>query len=119
MMDLCLHDKDLKLQNNDLVLCDTDIDALAQAIKIRLKTFFGEWFLDASLGVPYLTQICGQKRSPAFMRNLILPQIESLSAIKTVSSFSIEVDSERTAKIKFSAVLFNQQSITFSEAVEI
>jgi hypothetical protein len=119
MMDFCLHNQDLKHENSDLVLCDNDTEAIAQAITIRLKTMSGEWFLDQSLGIPYLTEILGRKRSTPFLRTLILSQIESLPDIRAVKDFSIEVDAERTAHIKFSAVLSDLRTINFSEAVEL
>lgn len=119
MMDFWLQDNDLKSENGDLFLCPTDTDALVQAIKIRLKTLAGEWFLDTGAGVPYLTEVFGYKQSVAFMRSVILPQIESLAEVKSVNDFSLEVDSARTARIKFMATLTDQRNIHFTESVEI
>lgn len=113
-MDIRLQDRDIKLHNGDLVLCDDDTEAIAQAIKIRLKTLSSEWFLDTSVGVPYLTEI-----NVAFLRNLFLPQIESLADIKAVKDFNVEVDTERQAHIKFSVVLTDLRTINISETAEV
>ena len=119
MMDLRLQDRDIEFHNGDLVLCDDDTEAIAQALSIRLKTLKGEWFLDTSLGVPYLTEILGHKHNIAFLRNLFLPQIESLADIKAVKDFNVEVDTERKAHIKFSVVLTDLRIINVSEKAEV
>lgn len=53
---------DIRLGDNshDLVIVDGDLQLVAdvaQAIKIRLLTVRGEWFLDNELGVPYFEEI--------------------------------------------------------------
>lgn len=44
--------RDLDLSTGDLVII-TDLDALAQNLRVRLQMVKGEWFLDQRLGVPY------------------------------------------------------------------
>jgi len=43
---------DLTVNNSDLVLV-TGIDRVVQAIRIKLKFFYGEWFLDTTYGIKY------------------------------------------------------------------
>jgi len=69
-VDLKLDDQgDLAIENGDLVLL-TGADAIRQHLKIRLRTFKGEWFLDQRLGVPYFDKI--------LVKNPSLPQVTSL-----------------------------------------
>src|ERR1700692_1597038 len=95
MMDLFLrHNEvgvlDLDMSSGDIALCPTEYYCIAQTITIRLKTLSGEWFMDTSVGIPYLTEIFGQKRSPLFIRQAILPHIEAIPGVKQVTDFKIE-----------------------------
>lgn len=44
---------DLYLTDGQITLTPDTKTAVAQHIAIRLRTFFGEWFLDTAQGVPY------------------------------------------------------------------
>jgi len=118
-MDLCLKDQDLVIINGDFALCADDRAALAQAISIRLKTLSGEWFVDTSIGIPYLSEIFGQKRSPLFIRQAILPHIEAISGVKEVTDFKVEEDADRVIMVTFSVILNDGSNIKFKESVGI
>ena len=53
----------LDARTHDIVLVDGDMlfidnaERVAQQIKIQLLTFYGEWYLDTTWGVPYLEYI--------------------------------------------------------------
>jgi len=47
---------DLILQDRDLLMV-SDAEQVAQHVTIRLRFFYSEWFLDNSLGVPWLEEI--------------------------------------------------------------
>lgn len=64
--------RDLLLdRQNDLVLEDGDfqfskgIAGVIQECRVRLQMFQGEWFLNLDAGIPYWTEIMGQKPSIA------------------------------------------------------
>lgn len=118
-MDFCLRDQDLAIVNGDLFMCQTDREALAQMISIRLKTLSGEWFMDTSVGIPYLSEIFGQKRSPLFIRQVILPHIEAIPGVKQVTDFNVEEKADRKILISFTAILDDGSSIKFSESVGV
>jgi hypothetical protein len=118
-MDLKLTNNDLNIANGDLAICDNNKEALAQAIKIRLKTLKGEWFLDSNLGMPYLTEIFARKVSNNYVRHLIISEIENIPSIKSVNNFSMELTKERQAIIKFNVILNDQNFILFSENIVI
>jgi len=120
MMDFALHKSDLQINNGDLVLCQDDSHAMAQAIAIHLNTFAGEWFLDTDVGVPYLTQILGKKRNQRFLRQLIKSQIESLGGVRELSEFNFSHnDDERRISIKFTAHLTDRSTITINETIGV
>ena len=117
-MDFALHKKDLEISNGDLQLCATDSDAIAQLISIRLKTLAGEWFMDTSIGIPYLTEILGKKRNDRFLRHVILGQIETIPGVAQITDFKVQEESLRTLTISFNVILNNQSIIPINEAVE-
>lgn len=47
---------DIDLTTGDLVLLDGP-DAIAQHLRIRLRFFLGEWYLDQRVGMPYFQTI--------------------------------------------------------------
>ena len=55
MADLKLNEDtgDLEITNNDLSLT-YGVDSRRQHLEIRLRTFLSEWFLDTTVGVPYV-----------------------------------------------------------------
>lgn len=116
-MDIRLKDQDLAIVNGDLAMCSTNRDALAQLITVRLKTLKGEWFMDTSLGIPYLSEIFGQKRSLMFIRQSILPHIEAIAGIKKIENFKIKEEANRTILMSFTVILDDGSPIKFNESV--
>jgi hypothetical protein len=60
---------DLRLKNGHLVELEGH-EAIAQKIRIRLRFFKGEWYLDKRQGIPYWTRV--------LVKNPDLPGIESM-----------------------------------------
>lgn len=60
---------DLAVETGDFVLI-SDSDETVQSVRIRLRFYLGEWFLDNRLGVPFYEQV--------FVKNPDLTQVEGL-----------------------------------------
>jgi hypothetical protein len=77
---------DLDIQDGQLYLA-TGLAAIAQRLKIKMRFFLGEWFLNALSGMPILQKILVKNPSRAnilaLYRNVILgdPAIASLTAL--------------------------------------
>lgn len=74
-------------------------EAVAQAVMTRLKLFQGEWFIDTSTGVPYMTKILGFGNIPTYdliIKNTIL---ETLGVNGIMDYFSY-IDSNRNLSIE-------------------
>jgi hypothetical protein len=120
MMDFQLQNNDIKISNGDICLCDSEIDATAQAIAIRLKTLAGEWFLDQNLGLPYLIQILGKKRNDLFLVRILTQEIEKVPGVLKLSDFSFDENTTpRSVVVKFNATLANQLTITIKESIGV
>jgi len=79
---------DLQFTDGDLVL-ETD---LPQAITIQLSTFLGEWFLDPSIGVPFLTQIFGKQVNLELIRSIFRDQTLKVAGVDEVNSIILNFD---------------------------
>lgn len=104
MADLKLNsDGDLDLSTNDLII-HTGLDAIAQDCKVRLKFFQGEWFLDSRLGVPWFTEIIGQKPRIVAIKGILRKAILTTPGVLTVLDLEIDFEgSTRTLSYSFRA----------------
>lgn len=61
-MDLLINNLtgDLVFQNGACPVTQIQADVVAQRLRITLYTFYGEWFLNRAVGVPYIQQIFGK-----------------------------------------------------------
>lgn len=120
MMDFMLCDGDLEIKNGDINLCHNDVDAIAQAIAIRLKTLAGEWFLDQNLGIPYLSQVLGKKRNDRLLAKLIANEIKAVAGVRELSDFSFDEGAQpRSIAIKFKATLTDSSTITINQSMGV
>jgi hypothetical protein len=63
-MDLLLDASgDLVFVNGASPVTQHTADVVAQRLRITLYTFYGEWFLNSSVGVPYFQQVFGKLRN--------------------------------------------------------
>ena len=79
---------DLDFVDGDLVL-SSDV---RQATTIRLLTFLGEWFLDTTRGLPYLTDIFGKPLRPELVRSLYRNEIVNTPGVDEVLVITLDFD---------------------------
>lgn len=105
---------DLDLTTGTLRLVEGK-DGIAQSIKIRLRTFRGEWFLDRRIGVPYHEEIfSGRLRKnlvDSIFRSAILKTPGIVDVMSYVSTF---VKSTRAYSVAFSAQTSDGETLDFS-----
>lgn len=72
----------------------TGLEAIRQAVNIRLLTFLGEWFLDVTRGVPYFQTILGVK-SPDLVaiKAALTAQILDVQGVNSITSVVLAFDS--------------------------
>lgn len=82
----------------------TSLEAIAQAVHIRLATLRGEWFLDILNGIPYLDQILIKAPNLQVIEQLLRREIESVPGVKSVKTMTLNHDrSARKLSVKFIA----------------
>lgn len=73
------------------------IDRVTQRLYIKLRTFFDEWFLDETYGVPWLEQVLGQKTPKSRVDMIIQEQILEEDEVSQITEFnsSLTADTRR------------------------
>jgi len=111
-------DGDLDFTNNKLSLT-SGIDAIRQHIQERFRTFFGEWMLDTTIGVPWFQQIL--VKAPLFpvVQQILKIVIVSTPGVLELIDFIFDFDPEtREASLDFAART-TDGDLDFSVLVEI
>jgi len=96
-------DHDLLLYSGDIVLVD-GAARIAQQIKVTLLTWYGEYFLDNTFGVPYLESIMVKAPNRADIEWILRQRILDVPGVDRVDAMSIQYDNQtRNMQVKFSA----------------
>lgn len=93
---------DILVENNNFKLI-TGADEYKQILLQRLRSFYGEWFLDETHGLPYFQTILQKGVSPSNIEALFIQEILDSPGIVELLSFTTDLDSERKLVISFSA----------------
>lgn len=92
---------DLVIQNGDILLID-NAERVSQQIKIKLKSFLSEWFLDTTYGIPYFESILIKNPSLTTIRSIFRTQILAVDNVKSVNSLTVLLDkANRTLTVEF------------------
>lgn len=96
-------DHDLLFNSGDIVLVD-GAARIAQQIKVTLLTWYGEYFLDTTFGVPYLESIMVKAPNRADIEWILRQRILDVPGVDRVDAMSIQYDNQtRNMLVTFSA----------------
>lgn len=110
---------DLVVTMGDLSLC-TGSSAIAQDVLQQLQVFLGEWFLNTSLGLPWLQQILVKQPNIDVIDGLIQNAILAVDGIDQLITYNYTFDSpSRTLSITFQATTYNGQTVNLSTTVGV
>lgn len=115
MSSIALQSNDIYFKNGRLVLINgsnTDLEIL-QRIKVRLRFFQGEWFLNTDHGIPYFQNILGTKNlNLDVVQSLFQAQILEVEGVKDMISSLIDYDpQQRKVLYTFEAITINNTKI--------
>lgn len=88
---LTTSDGDIAITNNNLTLVTAE-DEVKQRLAQRLRTFFGEWFLDNEIGLPYYEDIFIKNPNAGLVEALLKTEIIDTPGVLELISFNIEID---------------------------
>ncbi len=111
--------RDLVLLNDELILLDGNA-AIAQHLRIRLRFFLGEWFLDQRVGIPYFQRLLGEKPSEPAIRSIFRQAILGTPGILELTDLVIDFNgTNRVLSIRFNATTTVGEVLVFDEELII
>lgn len=95
---------DLELTDGQLTLTEETLKATAQRVRIRLRTFLGEWFLDQNIGLPIWQRILVKAPNLGSIASIIRREIHETPGVVSVQSVKTDLDRRtRELRVSFSA----------------
>lgn len=103
-MDLLLNSTsgDLVFTNGACPVTQLQADVVAQRLRIALYTFYGEWFLDTTIGVPYMQQVFSKVRKKSTIDLIFQGIITADEGVIELVTFISEIDTTRGYTMSFS-----------------
>jgi hypothetical protein len=96
------HDLDLS-RSGDVALLE-GAERIAQQIKVSLQTLLGEWFLDVTVGVPYLERVLVKTPDRAAIEAIFRARITAVQGVSLVRRLDLTIDHQgRALAIAFEA----------------
>ncbi|MGA9606992.1 MAG: hypothetical protein WBR21_08220 [Rouxiella badensis] len=89
-------------QGDNTFLTNTP-DAVAQAVKTRFLLWYGQWFLDTTVGTPWIQSVLGKQR-PEIYNLAIRQRILGTQGVNSIISFDSVADGS-TRRVSFTATI--------------
>lgn len=97
---------DLAVEEGDFILTRNLAEQVTQALQIQLKTLQGEWFLDERVGIPYFTEILGQKPHKLTLLGIFREAILKVDGVASINQINVDYEQQtRTIKLNFEVEL--------------
>lgn len=107
---------DLVLDGADLALV-SDLAAISQSVRTRLRFFLGEWFADEGAGVPWWQSILVKNPNISAIRMTLRNEILGTRGVASIETLNLQYDpAARTLSLSFSARADTGELIVFDEA---
>ena len=112
-MDLLIDQEtgDLSFINGECPVTQLQTDVVAQRLRVTLYTFYGEWFLNNQIGVPYIQQIFTKVQKKSSIDVMAQGVISADPGVLEIISFTSDISPQRGYTMTFSVRVSNN-SIT-------
>jgi len=84
---------DLMFVNGGCPVTRSKTEVVQQRLLIRLRTFYGEWFLNDTYGVPYFERILGHKVTKDSVDAIFQDQIHQEAGVAGIVEFNSQFNS--------------------------
>lgn len=106
---------DIAFVNNDFQLTQTEDQSLAQRLTVKLRTWLGEFYLDSSVGMPYLESIFGKNRSLDSIKAIFQDAIIEEDEVEQLVTLNVSLDKAN----RILSVTFNVRSASGDELIPV
>jgi len=98
------HGNNFLRNNRQLRHTESRLEYLQQKVRTALSLFLGEWFLDVSLGIPYIPTTDNRSAHRTLIESRAQTKIMAINGIRRLHRFATEFDSRnRTFSVSFVA----------------
>lgn len=121
MTDLAMNfaTNDIIIEGGDMKLADGAV-AIQQDLQQQLQVWFGEWFLDTTVGIPFKQQILVKNPNLDVVQALIINAAQRVNGVEEITAFTFDYDPRRRSlNMTISAKTSNGQIITVSPAINV
>ncbi len=108
-------DHDILFSNKDFALTQTQDESLAQRLTVKLRTWRSEWFLDSSVGIPYIESVLGKNRSLIAIQAIFQQAILEEDSVLQLISLTTDLDKVN----RILTVTFKVKSASSAETIPI
>lgn len=85
---------DLAIEDDSLVMIE-GLEEIRQLLMSRLNTFYSEYFLNRSIGIPYFEVVFEKRIKPSIIYSLFVDVIINTDGVLELSNLEIDVDYEK------------------------
>lgn len=119
MTDLRLNPSgDIEIYNFSFRLTIDTIDRIKQKIRIKLRLFLGEYYLDISKGVPFFEKVLKKNPNISEIDFIFKSQILEVEEVSKLLEYNAEFDTAlRKYTVDFKALLIDGSIIDGSEVI--
>ena len=107
----------LELVSGDLSCVDED-NQIEQSVRILLRTFQGEWFLDNRIGIDYFNKVFIKNPNLDDIQQDITNKVLSLDGVQSIIDYSQYLDSaKRQLNLSFNVITETGSTIGVNEII--
>lgn len=98
----------------NIALTTDNAESVAQKIKIALRTYFGEWFANTTIGVPYFQEILKKGVSKEYVDTIFIDIIRSVDGVLRITQYVSEITVDGLYRAAFTAETSDNQIFNFN-----
>lgn len=119
MEDLLLDSSgDITITDDDLVL-STGLDSVRQRIKMRIRMFKGEVFIDTALGTPHFDSTFARRPDLDLIKSVYRKVIGESEGVVELVSLTVELPSTRILSVKAEVLASDGQRIVLVDTLDL